>query len=395
MLKESISMSWENIKCNKLRSFLTILGIIIGVCAIIALVTLMTTVIDEVNRKFDSIGANTVVVQAYGTNLKSGLNERDLAELRALEGVSGLSPSASTVADIYQNGKIFEKITLDGKNEVYFRRNKDVLKEGRAINILDIENHNRVCVINREMQKKLFPGERALGKTLLIGGVSYQIIGIIDTTDELESVMTAMTGQKDTIILPYTNVMRMADMKNVTALEIYLEDSENTDAVVDQIKKRLDEAFNYKDDSYTVIEMENLLDMMRTMQNMLQTTLIGIACISLLVGGIGIMNMMLVSVTERTTEIGLRKALGAEPRRIQIQFLVEAILLSLLGGIVGTILGILISFVCTKIIGIAFAISWSAIALGVGFSAAVGIIFGYTPARKASQLNPIDALRSI
>ena len=147
--------------------------------------------------------------------------------------------------------------------------------------------------------------------------------------------------------------------------------------------------------SYTVIEMENLLDMMRTMQNMLQTTLIGIACISLLVGGIGIMNMMLVSVTERTTEIGLRKALGAEPRRIQIQFLVEAILLSLLGGIVGTILGILISFVCTKIIGIAFAISWSAIALGVGFSAAVGIIFGYTPARKASQLNPIDALRSI
>ncbi len=395
MLRESISMSWENIKSNKMRSFLTILGIIIGVCAIIALITVMSGVIDDINRQFESVGANTVVVQAYGTNLKSGLTERDLDEIRAVDGVTGLSPTVSTVVDIHRDGKIFEKITVDGKNEVYFRRNPNIIKEGRGINILDIESHNRVCVISRDMQKKLFPGERALGRPILIGGVSYEIVGIIDTSDELDSVMTAMSGVTDSIVIPYTNVMRMADMKNITAIEVYMQDSDTPSAIVDQIKKKLDAAFNYKEDSYTVIEMDNLLDMMKTMQSMMQTTLVGIACIALLVGGIGIMNMMLVSVTERTTEIGLRKALGAEPKRIRIQFLVEAILLSLLGGAFGTILGLLISYACTLAIGISFTISWSAIGIGVGFSAGVGIIFGYAPARKASELNPIDALRSI
>ena len=175
---------------------------------------------------------------------------------------------------------------------------------------------------------------------------------------------------------------------------MYIADTDRTNDTVEALKDALYGMFNYKDDAYTVINMESLLDTMNTMLSMMTALLAGIASIALLVGGIGIMNMMLVSVTERTMEIGLRKALGAEPYQIQLQFLIEAFILSILGGLIGAILGVAISYVFALVIGAAFRLSWSAIALGVGFSATVGVVFGWTPARKASNLNPIDALRS-
>ena len=153
--------------------------------------------------------------------------------------------------------------------------------------------------------------------------------------------------------------------------------------------------FNYKDDSYSILNMESLLSVMNTMMDLMTNLLVGIASIALLVGGIGIMNMMLVSVTERTAEIGLRKALGARPRSIQVQFLMESVILSLLGGAVGVVLGEAVSVILSNVMNIAFAFSPGAVALGVGFSLAVGVIFGWAPARKASNLNPIDALRSM
>ena len=183
-------------------------------------------------------------------------------------------------------------------------------------------------------------------------------------------------------------------MKGVTSLEIYVDDPDLTSEVVEDLETALDAMFNYKDDSYTIINMESLLDVMDTMMGLMTKLLVGIASIALLVGGIGIMNMMLVSVTERTSEIGLRKALGARPRLIQVQFLMESIILSLLGGVIGVALGIGVSIILADMMEIAFVFSPGAIALGVGFSLAVGVIFGWMPARKASNLNPIDALRS-
>lgn len=283
---------------------------------------------------------------------------------------------------------------MDGKNEVYFRRNPDVVVEGRGINILDIENRNRVCVISREMEQKLFMSESGINQTITIDGVRYTVVGITDTTGKLDSVMTTMANNNEVIMIPYTNVMYLSGAKNVMAVELYMDAAANSTNVVDSIKSYLNGAFNYKEDSYAVIEMNSLLDMMKSMQGMMQTMLAGIASIALLVGGIGIMNMMLVSVTERTTEIGLRKALGAEPRTIQIQFLMEAVMLSLLGGFIGLALGLGLSIGAAALIGYDFVLSGSAIGLGVGFSAAVGIVFGFTPAKKASELNPIDALRS-
>ena len=392
MFRESLKMSWQNIVHNKMRSFLTILGIVIGVAAIIALITTVQSVITEVNSQFDDLGANTLMVQAQGTALKMGLTDKDFEDLQAVEGIAGASPTVSAHLDIAQNGVVKENVSIQGKNELYFARNPDAVKAGRGLNILDVENKNRVCLISETLENDLFDSESAVGHTLRLGGIAYTIVGVTASSTDMTSMLM---GTGDGIIVPYKNAMSLAGVSHIMAVEMYMEDGADTDAVIDDVEAVLGQAFNYKADSFAVTNMESLLDMMHDMQNMMQTMLAGIASIALLVGGIGIMNMMLVSVTERTTEIGLRKALGAQPKRIQMQFLTEAIFLSLFGGIIGIVVGLLISLLVALAIDVGFAISLSAIALGVGFSVLVGVVFGLAPARKASRLNPIDALRSV
>lgn len=394
MLRESVKMSWENIVQNKLRSFLTILGIIIGVTAIIALITVVQAVIDNINEQFDSVGANTLVISATGTPLKQGLSDKELMEIREIEGVTGIAPSINTTIEISRDGTIYEDIVIDGKNETFFNRNEDIISIGRGLNVLDVENKNRVCVISADFMHEAFMGENPVGQEIAIMGSRYRIVGVADGSDE--SVMTLMSGTTSDIYIPYKNLMSITGQNRIYSLEVYMtEDAEDTTYISDEVEQYLDTLFNHKENSYVMIVMDSLLDMMKSVQGMMTTALTAIASIALLVGGIGIMNMMLVSVTERTVEIGLRKALGAEPRLIQVQFLTEAIMLSVLGGVLGIVVGLAISFACGALMNIAIPISWGAIGLGVGFSAAVGIIFGFAPAKKASELNPIDALRSV
>lgn len=379
---------------NKLRSFLTILGIIIGVTAIIALITVVQAVIGNINEQFDSVGANTLVVSAQGTPLKQGLSDRELTEIRQIEGVIGIAPTVNTKISINRNGTVYEDIVVDGKNETFFNRNAELISIGRGLNVLDVENKNRVCVISGDFMNEVFMGENPVGQEIAIMGSLYRIVGVADGSDE--SVMTLMSGSTTDIYIPYRNLMNLTDQNRIYSLEIYMSDeSEDTTHISDAVEQYLDTLFNHKENSYMLIIMDSLLDMMKSVQSMMTTALTAIASIALLVGGIGIMNMMLVSVTERTVEIGLRKALGAEPRLIQVQFLTEAIMLSMLGGVLGVAVGLGLSFLCGAMMSIAVPISWGAIGLGVGFSAAVGIIFGFAPAKKASELNPIDALRSI
>ena len=211
------------------------------------------------------------------------------------------------------------------------------------------------------------------------------------------SAMQMMSGGQDNgrVIIPYQAAMQLMGTGSVRSMTLYLKDTSLSDDTIARVKDVLNAAFNYRDDAYTVINLDSLLETMNTMTGMMTTLLAGIASIALLVGGIGIMNMMLVSVTERTTEIGLRKALGARPRLIQTQFLMESVMLSLMGGLIGIVLGNLISAAIAAWIGFTFQLSPGAISLGFGFSATVGILFGWAPARKASRLNPIDALRSM
>lgn len=397
MIKESIRMSWQNIVHNKMRSFLTTLGIVIGVTAIIALVTIVQGVTGEVTSQFSSLGAGRITVQAFGTPLKQGLSDNDLKKLLDIENVSGISPTLSMEASVVRNASVEENVPVDGKNEVFFQNNTDLIIRGRALNKLDMESKNKVSVINQALEEILFFSEDSVGQTMQINGITYTVVGVLDedAITDVTSMLANSTGSEGKAIIPYTTAMGIAGVSNISSFEVLIADTDKTGEVIEDTELVLNQAFNYKENSFNIINMDSLLDSMNTMTGMLTAMMAGIASIALLVGGIGIMNMMLVSVTERTTEIGLRKALGAEPNRIQLQFLIESIFLSLLGGIIGLLLGVGISWAVTTALGITFVMSTWAIVLGVGFSAAVGIIFGWAPARKASMLNPIDALRSV
>lgn len=396
MLKESLRMSISNIRSNKMRSFLTILGIIIGVMAIIALITVMESATGEVNAQFESLGTGKLTVQATGTPLKMGLTESDLSAIEALDNVSGISPTLSQTLYVASGGNVLEDVLVKGYGFAYFRRESEAVSRGRPLLPVDEEERTRVCLIDSDLAAAMFSGVDPIGETILIKGTRFTIVGLLADAD-VDDVMSQLQAgdENGSAIIPYTTYMRLFGVKGVTSLDVYVADTDDTSDVVDALEGLLDGAFNYKDDSYRVINMESLLSVMDTMMGMMTNLLVGIACIALLVGGIGIMNMMLVSVTERTSEIGLRKALGARPRSIQVQFLMESIILSLLGGFVGVILGVLTSMLLAGIMDIAFVLSPGAIALGVGFSLAVGVVFGWSPARKASNLNPIDALRSM
>ena len=394
IIKQSIKMSLQNIRSNKMRTFLTTLGIIIGVAAVIAMITIVNGVIDSVMGQFSSLGAGTLSVSITGSALKSGLTENDLQNIAELDNVAGISPSVSIRTTAARGTVFLDNVSVEGKNEYYFQKD-DIISYGRALTKSDIDNESYVCIIDQDLADNLFRGEDPLGQQVIVNGIRYTVIGLEGDDNSLMSAMAVMGATTDgTIIIPYTNAMKMAGSNSITSLEVYIEDTNRTDELIDDVEAVLYKAFNENEDCYSTFSMDSLLDTMNQMMSTMTYMLAGIASIALLVGGIGIMNMMLVSVSERTKEIGLRKAMGATPGRIQLQFLLEAIVLSLMGGIVGVILGLLISFVGAQLLNTNFTISMSAIGLGVGFSAAVGIIFGWAPARKASRLNPIDALRS-
>jgi len=282
-------------------------------------------------------------------------------------------------------------VNANGTNDYYFVNDPKALGHGRAINPIDIQDRARVCLIDSDIVEQFFYGVNPIGKTLYINSLEFTVIGLLAEDEEL-TIANILTGSPS-ILMPYTTALKMNGASLVNALTVYMDNPDSTTVVKEELEEKLDELFSYEDDTYTITTMESIEDTMETMMSMMSGLLAGIASIALVVGGIGIMNMMLTSVTERTVEIGLKKAIGAEPGQIQMQFLIESFLLSMLGGMMGVVLGIVLSAVLCMAMDIDFAISYGAIALGAGFSAAVGIIFGWSPARKASKLSPIDALR--
>lgn len=391
MFIESVRMSLSNICHNRMRSFLTILGIMIGVTAVIALITTISAVSATISDSFTSMGAGTMTLSAPGSDLKAGLSADDLETLTALEHVEGVSPTVTLNVTAAQSNAYESSVSVGGRNAYYFTANDGLIARGRAITPLDVNQSSRVCLISSDLVETFFYGADPIGETLYLSGRSFTVIGIL--TDDGDSSISGMMSGSSDVLIPYTTALKMNGESLVTNLTIYIDSAESSSLVETELEPVLDALFSYEDDTYTITTMDAIEDTMSSMLSMMSMLLGGIASIALLVGGIGIMNMMLTSVTERTVEIGLKKAIGAEPGQIQLQFLIESFLLSMAGGMIGVLLGIALSAILCSVMGTAFSLSYSAIALGVGFSAAVGIIFGWSPARKASKLSPIDALR--
>lgn len=394
IIGQSISMAMENIRSNKLRSFLTMLGIMIGVASVIGLVTIVQGVTGSVMSGFEDLGAGTISVSAQGTELQSGLSQDDIDTLGKLDGVTAVSVSNSTTTNAVYDNTVTSGISVQGKDTAYFQNTSGLIQKGRAFSSNESDGETRVAVADSTFVRKVLRGNGELGTAFMLGGYEYTLIGIAKSSDALSYSMSDSYGSAGTVIVPYKNVLKMTNSSKVSELNVYYDSAVGSDAVQANLRAALNKIYNNAKNSYDIYSMDSLKDMMASTERELSMMLGGIASISLIVGGIGIMNMMLVSVSERTKEIGLRKSLGAEPARIQAQFLVESITLSIFGGIIGIITGLSIAFAASKVMKIPFSVSYKAIFVGVGFSMAVGIVFGWMPAKKASELNPIDALRA-
>ena len=393
MVKECFAMSLSNIRGNKVRSFLTVLGILIGVTAVIALITTVSGFSGTLSSSFVSMGAGTLTVSVSGSDLKSGMTAEDLTNLTALDEVEGITPTVSLRSRVSRGGNYKTNVSISGKNAYYFYRNENAVSRGRAIHPTDENSRTFVCLISQDIVDELFFGVDPVGENMYIDGIPFLVVGLL-SEDGGESISNMMNGSA-AIVIPYTTALKMNNESDVTSFTVYLAEGTDSETASARIEAVMDEMFSFEDDCFTITTMSSIEDTMNSMLSMVSTLLAGIASIALVVGGIGIMNMMLTTVTERTMEIGLKKALGAIPWQIQMQFLIESFLLSMIGGVAGVALGLVLSFILCQVMGSTFVISTEAILLGVSFSAAVGIIFGWAPARKASKLNPIDALRAM
>jgi len=388
---ESLSLAVKNIVSSKTRTLLTMLGIIIGVAAVIVIVGLGNGLEGYVSDSFSSMGTNTLTVMVLSRGSTRTMEVEDVYGIVAENSqyLDLCSPTASLSGSV-KVGADTTSSSVTGVSEDYFSIQGYEVSRGRGLQYSDIATRTKVCVVGAYLDQAYFGGN-AVGQTLRVGGQSLTIVGVLEQqADELEE-----GGADDCLFLPYSTASRISGRVSSYVVTVPDEDflSESKAALEDALYE-----FFESDDFYTVTSMSEMLETMTSMINLLVLVLAGIAAISLVVGGIGIMNIMLVSVTERTREIGIRKSLGAKERYIMQQFVIEAACTSALGGIIGILIGYGLSAAATRVVTslmeatLTVSPSAGAVALAFGISVGIGILFGYLPAKKAAALNPIDAL---
>lgn len=390
MIRQSMKMAWKSIISNKMRSFLTMLGIIIGVMSLVVLVSMAGGTSESVSNQIASMGSNMLTVTIKddkGTPMKLEDVEK-LTKKKAIAEAAPVAQSSVTAASMYSD----ETATIYGTTGSYADIQELELYEGRFLKMTDVENHTNVAVVNAGLAINVMGRMDVVGETISLDGIDYQIIGVLaaDAND-------TTTTENYEAYIPYTSLIRLTDdvSSDISGFCVSATSEKSLDDAEEAVTDTMMERFEQDEDAFTVINQSTVMETMESVNQTMQLMLGGIAAISLLVGGIGIMNIMLVSVTERTREIGIRKAIGAGRGVIMMQFLIEALMLSL----IGCGLGILFSWITILLISnvgdadVTYQMSMKVVWIAVAFSIFIGVVFGIYPANKAARKKPVDALR--
>jgi len=395
MIIQSIKMALKSIKSNKLRSFLTMLGIIIGVFALVVLVSLVSGATNTITSSISDIGSDLISAYVYDWDSSTKLTLEEVDSLPGkLPHVAATAPSAqgSVSAQTKMKG---EAVQIYGTTPAYAEIQGLKMKYGRFLMKPDCENHTNVVVLNHDAAITFFGRDNCIGETLKLNGRNYKVIGVLDNGGQKQNMMSILLsgGGMYSVYVPYTSLIRLVNTVKLSVDSFYASAVDgDTKTAQSELQDFLEEKYG-GDDMFYIYNQSEISEAMDKVTGTLSLLLGGIAGISLLVGGIGIMNIMLVSVTERTKEIGIRKAIGAQPNVIRLQFLIEAMTLSIVGCLIGIVFSWLTIQVINIVGNVSFGLSVPVIIVSVLFSSGVGVLFGLYPAHKAAKMKPIDALR--
>ena len=411
---QSFKLAVKSLRTSKMRSFLTMLGIIIGVAAVIVIISLGNGLTGMVEQQVEKVGVTQIYAYTWGMGdgTTSNITPDEMFDFveEHPESFNGITPWVSGITGVRQGNTEFKKTNVYGVSEAMYRPETGTtldgatLAKGRYLQYVDVAMRQNVCVIGAYLEQNAFQGD-ALGKNLLIGGTPYTVVGVLaQNSDTMQE-----GGGDDAAYIPYQNAMLLSGSSYVSLYQLTAVSRDAVPQAQTLLRDFLQDFYQDEDAWYNAYYVQSMLEqvnMINSMMGVAMAVLVAIAAISLLVGGIGIMNIMLVSVTERTREIGIRKSLGAKRRDIRRQFIIEAGTTSAIGGVLGILFGCLTAMGVGSILGgvllsqmgtsgltFSAAPTLGAVAVSFGVSVGIGILFGYLPANKAAKLNPIDALR--
>ena len=399
MIGNALLLALRQIFRNPLRSMLTVLGIVIGVAAVITMVTVGNGATQQVRDQIASLGSDTLMIrpgQRMGPGQSIGAPSFKEADAEAISqqiaGIRAVAPSRSNSTVVVANGKNW-LTTVVGSTNSYFDVNNLTLKEGRFFEPAEVRAGSAVCVIGQTLQKELFDNQSVLGKLVRIKGFSCQVVGLLDAKGQ-----SGFGQDKDDIVIIPLNTFqrRLSGNVRVPLITVAIEPQSDIERVKEGVRLLLRERRSLSSgdaDNFNVLDTSELIETISKTSQVMTMLLGAVAAVSLVVGGIGIMNIMLVSVTERTREIGVRLAIGAMEREVLLQFLIESIMLACLGGLIGVVLALIASIALTSYMQVPFVFSPAINLLAFGFAAFIGVLFGYFPARRAAKLDPIEAVR--